>query len=67
MDYLQPEMIGQAMAMALFDDAGAHPITVAEHLIFEAAEGWQRSKMGRYRDDIAISVSALRRPPSPSS
>jgi serine/threonine protein phosphatase PrpC len=64
MDYLQPDVIGQAMAMALFDDAGAHPVTVAEHLIFEAAEGWQRSKMGRYRDDIAISVSALKRPPS---
>jgi serine/threonine protein phosphatase PrpC len=63
MDYMQPDVIGQAMAMALFEDAGAHPITVAEHLIFEAAERWQRSKMGRYRDDIAISVSALRRPP----
>lgn len=63
MDYLQATQIARIMAHSLFDDAGAHPVTAVEHLIFAAANAWQDAKQGRYRDDIAIAVSALRRPP----
>jgi serine/threonine protein phosphatase PrpC len=64
MDYLQETQIARVLAHSLFHEAGAHPIAAAEHLIFAAANAWQDAKQGRYRDDIAIAVSALRRPPS---
>lgn len=64
MDYLAAPEISQVLAHALFDEAGAHPATAAEHLIFAAANAWQQAKQGRYRDDIAIAVAAIRRPPS---
>jgi len=63
MDYLAAPEISRVLAHALFDEAGAHPVTAAEHLIFAAANAWQQAKQGRYRDDIAIAVAAIRRPP----
>lgn len=67
MDYLEASDIASVLAKALFEDDGAHPITAAEHLVFAAANAWQQEKMGRYRDDIAIAVSTLRRPPASAS
>jgi serine/threonine protein phosphatase PrpC len=64
LDYLSPTEISRILAHSLFDDSGAHPITAIEHLIFAAANAWQEAKQGRYRDDISIAVSVLRRPPS---
>jgi len=64
MDYLQATDIGAVLAKALYEKDGAHPITAAEHLVFASANAWQQEKLGRYRDDIAIAFSTLRRPPS---
>lgn len=36
-----------------------HPLLVCEDLIYAAAQGWQKDKGGRYRDDIAIAVADL--------
>jgi serine/threonine protein phosphatase PrpC len=63
MDYLPQTEIANILSHALFGDMGIHPISACEHLVFAAAQGWQDSKQGLYRDDIAIAVSALRRPP----
>ena len=63
MDYLSSQEIAQVLATALFEPNAAHPVTACEWLIFSAANGWQQDKQGRYRDDIAIAVSVLRRPP----
>jgi serine/threonine protein phosphatase PrpC len=63
MDYLHEDEIAKILAHSLFEDAGAHPISACEHLVFAAAQAWQQAKQGRYRDDIAIAVSTLRRPP----
>jgi serine/threonine protein phosphatase PrpC len=63
MDYLHEDEIAKILASSLFEDAGAHPISACEHLVFAAAQAWQQAKQGRYRDDIAIAVSILRRPP----
>lgn len=62
MDYLHEDEIARILAHALFEENGAHPISACEHLIFAAAQAWQQAKQGRYRDDIAIAVSELRRP-----
>ena len=62
MDYLSAIDISRVLAHSLFDDAGAHPVTAVEHLIFAAANAWQDAKQGRYRDDIAIAVSVLHQP-----
>ena len=62
MDYLSAIEISRVLAHSLFDDAGAHPVTAVEHLIFAAANAWQEAKQGRYRDDIAIAVSVLHQP-----
>ena len=64
MDYLHEDEIAKIIAHALFDGSGVHPITACEHLVFAAAQSWQEAKQGRYRDDIAIAVSTLRRPPT---
>ena len=63
MDYLSPEDIAKVLASSLFDAGASHPVTACELLIFSAANSWQQDKQGRYRDDIAISVSVLRKPP----
>lgn len=63
LDYVGAAEIARILAHALYDESGAHPVTAVEHLIFAAANAWQDAKQGRYRDDIAIAVAALRRPP----
>ena len=65
MDYLHEGEIAKILSHALYGDAGVHPVSACEHLVFAAAQGWQQAKQGRYRDDIAIAVSAVRRPPTP--
>lgn len=62
MDYVHEDEVAKILAHALFEENGAHPISACEHLIFAAAQAWQQAKQGRYRDDIAIAVSELRRP-----
>jgi serine/threonine protein phosphatase PrpC len=67
MDFLEASEVAKIVAPSLFDDEGSHPVTACELLIFAAANAWQSSKQGRYRDDIAIAVTALRSPPSRSA
>mmetsp|Transcript_24827 Transcript_24827/g.58249 ORF Transcript_24827/g.58249 Transcript_24827/m.58249 type:complete len:456 (+) Transcript_24827:3882-5249(+) len=62
MDYASPEGIAKVLAMSLYEDDGPHLLTALEQLIYVAASGWERSKRGTYRDDIAISVSEIRIP-----
>jgi serine/threonine protein phosphatase PrpC len=64
MDFLEASEISKILAPSLFLDDGSHPVTACELLIFAAANAWQEAKQGRYRDDIAIAVSTLRRPPN---
>lgn len=60
MDEVPSNYIGRIMARSLFDPAiGVHPLTAAEHLIFEAAKGWNRLYSGGYRDDIAIVAATI--------
>lgn len=44
-----------------------HVVTACEGLVFAAANAWQKAKQGRYRDDIAIAVSTIRKPPTASA
>ena len=64
MDFLDEYEIARILAHSLYDEGGPHPVSACERLIFAAANGWQQSKQGRYRDDIAIAVSKLRAPPA---
>lgn len=64
MDFLEASEIAKILAPSLFLETGSHPVTACELLIFAAANAWQDAKQGRYRDDIAIAVSTLRRPPT---
>ncbi|KAL3920544.1 MAG: hypothetical protein SGILL_003209 [Bacillariaceae sp.] len=60
MDEVPPNYIGSVLARSLFDKGiDVHPLTAAEHLILEAAKGWQRLYNGQYRDDIAISAATV--------
>lgn len=63
MDFVSPDTIAQVLVPSLFDKEGEHPLTACERLISMAAAGWQRAKDGKYRDDIAISVTKLRTSP----
>ncbi|KAL7579486.1 hypothetical protein ACA910_007866 [Epithemia clementina (nom. ined.)] len=63
MDYLSPQDVAKVLASSLFDRGASHPVSACELLIFSAANSWQQDKQGRYRDDISIAVSVLRRPP----
>lgn len=63
MDYLNENDIAHVLGHSLYADDGAHPVAATEHLIFSAANSWHHAKHGRYRDDIAIAVSTLRKPP----
>lgn len=67
MDYLSADDIGHVLGHSLYAEDGAHPVAATEHLVFSAANMWHHSKNGRYRDDIAIAVTTLRKPPSSSS
>jgi serine/threonine protein phosphatase PrpC len=71
MDFASPEMIAQAIAYSLYyddkdnnndDDDAPYLLSALEQLIYLAASGWEKAKQGRYRDDIAISVTEIRRP-----
>jgi serine/threonine protein phosphatase PrpC len=67
MDFATPETIAQTVALSLYDKEGPHLLTALEQLIYLAAQGWEQSKQGRYRDDIAVVVSQIRIPPAPSA
>jgi serine/threonine protein phosphatase PrpC len=62
MDFATPETIAQTVAASMYQPEGPHLLTGLEQLIYLAAQGWEQSKQGRYRDDIAIAVSELRAP-----
>jgi len=64
LDYVTKEGIAQVVAHSLFDDEAPHPATACELLVSTAAQGWEKYRQGRYRDDIAIAISVLRTPPS---
>jgi serine/threonine protein phosphatase PrpC len=64
MDFATPDMMAQTVAVSLYDKDGPHLLTALEQLIYMAAQGWEQSKQGQYRDDIAIAVAQLRIPPS---
>ena len=71
LDYLPEDVIAQHVAKGLYNTpvssnedkentpGKTHPLTACEDLIYAAANGWQESKGGRYRDDIAIAVADL--------
>jgi len=65
MDFATTEIVAQTVAISLYGEEGPHLLTALEQLIFMSAQGWQQSKGGRYRDDIAIAVSQIRIPPTP--
>ena len=61
LDFVSVETVANHVAKGLYaiDDDSFHLITACYDLIGEAANGWQRAKQGRYRNDIAIAVSCL--------
>jgi len=65
MDYVEPHLVAQVLVSSLVEKDGEHLFTSLEKLISIAASGWQQAKGGRYRDDIAISVSKIRSPAEP--
>lgn len=65
MDILNPNGIARFLVPSMCEPHGQHLLTACEQLISTAADGWQRaSDDGRYRDDIAISVTKIRTPPN---
>lgn len=63
MDFATPEVVARTVATSLYHKDGPHLLSALEQLIYLAAQGWEQTKQGRYRDDIAISVSEIRIPP----
>ncbi|KAL3920035.1 MAG: hypothetical protein SGILL_003460 [Bacillariaceae sp.] len=63
MDFASPEVIAQAVASSLYHDDAPYLLSALEQLIYFAASGWEKAKQGRYRDDIAVSVTTIREPP----
>lgn len=64
MDILDSKAIARFLAQSLCNEDGEHLLTTCEKLISMSADGWRRATAdGRYRDDIAISVSKIRSPP----
>lgn len=59
LDYLNVETIVSHAAKGLYGEGNNHPLLACEDLIYAAANGWQKGKGGRYRDDIAIAVADL--------
>jgi len=51
--------IGKYRCRLIFTLQQKTPLLACEDLIYAAAQGWQEDKQGRYRDDIAISVTDL--------
>jgi len=63
-DILTPRSIASYLVSSLCEEKGEHLLTACERLISMAADGWEHaSGDGKYRDDIAISVSKIRSPP----
>lgn len=63
MDILEAKDIAKFLAPSLCRENGEHLLAACEKLISTAADGWRRATAdGRYRDDIAISVSKIRSP-----
>ena len=62
MDFISPEAISHALAASLYAKEGLHLLTTLEQLIYIAAQRWEQSRQGRYRDDIAVAVSQIRIP-----
>jgi hypothetical protein len=68
LDYLPEQAIANHVAKGLYtkkvtsektEVEASHPLLACEDLIYAAAQGWQKDKGGRYRDDIAIAVADL--------
>ncbi len=59
LDFISVDVIAKTVATSLYDEDGPHPLSACESLITTAASAWWKAKNGRYRDDIAISVSKL--------
>ena len=60
LDYVGIDDIAKHVALGLYEEEeGPHLLSACEALISAAAGGWHRHRQGRYRDDIAISVSKL--------
>jgi serine/threonine protein phosphatase PrpC len=66
-DFASPEVIAQAVAASLYHEDAPYLLSALEQLIYFAASGWEKAKQGRYRDDIAVSVTSIREPPKPPS
>lgn len=62
MDFISPETMGHALAASLYGEEGPHLLSTLEQLIYIAAQRWDQSRQGRYRDDIAVAVSQIRIP-----
>lgn len=62
MDFISPEAMAHALALSLYGEEGPHLLTTIEQLIYIAAQRWEQSKQGRYRDDISVAVSQIRIP-----
>jgi hypothetical protein len=66
LDYVSTEAMSHLVALSLFGDGAVHPATACEILVSTAAQGWEKYRQGRYRDDIAISITAIRVPSTDS-
>lgn len=65
LDFIEPEIIANGLASSLANREGSlHLLSACESLISVAAQAWHQSKHGRYRDDIAIAVTTIRKPPN---
>jgi serine/threonine protein phosphatase PrpC len=58
MDYVDTQTLAESFTTS-FCDKSLHPLSVAEELIFVAANGWHSEMKGEYRDDIAVAASML--------
>ena len=59
LDFIDVESIAKTIAISLYVEDSAHPLSACESLITTAASSWWQAKSGRYRDDIAIAISKL--------
>jgi hypothetical protein len=62
LDFASPEMIAQTVAYSVYNEDAPYLLSAIEKLIHLAASGWEKARQGRYRDDIAMSVTEIRRP-----
>jgi serine/threonine protein phosphatase PrpC len=62
--FVPPEEIAKGVAHSLYDDNAPYLLSAVENLIKEASSEWEYARQRRYRDDIAVSVTAIRRPPT---